>query len=128
MSAGFFNTLNNPLIDDPRIHHVRYQDLVAEPIGTLREFYDKYGVPFGAETETAMREYTANNRSDRYGKFHYSTDILNTDIEALHCTKSSRHIGNASGSISSTGNSGEPAVPPVARRPMLGDVLDRLGA
>ena len=31
-----------------------------------------------------MRDYLANNRSDRHGKFRYSTDILNTDIAALH--------------------------------------------
>jgi sulfotransferase family protein len=84
LSAGYVQRLNNPLIDDPRIHHVRYQDLVADPIGTLRAFYQKYDVPFGPETDAAMRNYTANNRSDRYGKFRYSTDILNTDIEALH--------------------------------------------
>jgi hypothetical protein len=84
LSAGYFRRLEDPLIDDPRIHHVRYQDLVADPIGTLRGFYAKYDVPFGAETEAAMRDYAANNRSDRYGKFRYSTDILNADIEALH--------------------------------------------
>ena len=74
----------NPLIDDPRIHHVRYQDLTADPIGTLRTFYGKYGIPFTDATEAAMRDYMANNRSDRHGKFRYSTDILNTDIDALH--------------------------------------------
>jgi hypothetical protein len=84
LSAGYFRRLEDPLIDDPRIHHVRYQDLVADPIGTLRTFYQRYDVPFGPETEAAMRDYAANNRSDRYGKFRYSADILNTDIEALH--------------------------------------------
>lgn len=84
MAAGFFNTLNNPVIDDPRIYHVRYRDLVTDPIATLRSFYAQYDLPFGEDTETAMRTYIANNKSDRYGKFRYSTDKLNTDIDALH--------------------------------------------
>jgi hypothetical protein len=84
VSASLLNTLNSPLIDDPRIHHVRYQDLTADPVGTLRGFYGRYGISFTAETEAAMRGYMANNRSDRHGKFRYSTDILGTDIETLH--------------------------------------------
>ncbi len=82
--AGFQSTLNNPLINDPRIHHVRYTDFVADPVGTIRGFYTKYDVPFGSETEAAMRGYLQNNKADRYGKFRYSTDIIGADIAALH--------------------------------------------
>jgi hypothetical protein len=82
--AGFNATLNNPLTKDPRIHHVRYQDFIADPVGTIRGFYEKYAVPFGADTETAMRNYLANNKADRYGKFRYSTEIIGADIAALH--------------------------------------------
>jgi hypothetical protein len=76
--------LKEPLLDDPRIHHVRYPDFVRDPVGTIRTFYEKYGIPFTAETEKAMRTYLAENRSDRYGKFVYSTDVLGEDLEALH--------------------------------------------
>jgi len=84
MSASFLGALEDPLLDDPRIHHVRYQDLVADPIGTLRSFYERYDIPFGPDTEAAMLDYCANNKSDRYGKFQYSTDALKTDVHALH--------------------------------------------
>jgi hypothetical protein len=83
-SAGLARVLNDPILDDPRIHHVRYADLVADPIGVLRGFYEKYAMPFGPDTEQAMRDYAARNKPDRYGKFRYSPEILNTDIEALH--------------------------------------------
>jgi hypothetical protein len=76
--------LKEPLLDDPRIHHVRYPDFVRDPVGTIRTFYEKYGIAFTAETEKAMRTYLADNRSDRYGKFVYSTDVLGEDLEALH--------------------------------------------
>ena len=82
--AGFNATLNNPMINDPRIHHVRYRDFIADPVGTIRGFYEYAGVPFTPEAETAMREYLRNNRGDRYGKFKYSTDVIGVDIDALH--------------------------------------------
>ena len=82
--AGFQATLNSSLVDDPRIHHVRYPDFVADPVGTIRGFYEKYSVPFGPDTEAAMRAYLQNNKADRYGKFRYSTQVIDADIDALH--------------------------------------------
>ncbi|TAL04278.1 MAG: sulfotransferase [Rhodospirillaceae bacterium] len=82
--AGYERALKDPMLSDPRIHHVRYQDFVRDPVGTLRGFYEKYNVPFGPETEAAMRDYLKNNKSDRYGKFRYSTDVIGEDIEALN--------------------------------------------
>jgi hypothetical protein len=72
------------MIADPRIHHVRYQDFVADPVKTIGGYYEKYGVPFTAETEKSMRDYLKNNKGDRYGKFKYSTDIIGQDIAKLH--------------------------------------------
>ncbi len=31
-----------------------------------------------------MRDYLANNKGDRYGKFVYSTELIGEDIDALH--------------------------------------------
>jgi hypothetical protein len=82
--VGFKSTLENPMVRDARIHHVRYPDFIGDPVGTIRGFYQKYGVPFGRETEAAMRDYLKNNKGDRYGKFKYSTDVIGEDIAALH--------------------------------------------
>lgn len=82
--AGFHAILNNPMINDPRIHHVRYQDFMADQVGTIRKFYEFAGYPWTVEAETAMRGYLANNKGDRYGKFVYSTDLIDGDINALH--------------------------------------------
>jgi hypothetical protein len=75
--------LDDPLVDDPRIDHVRYPDFAREPVATIRSIYEKRGVPFLVETETAMREWLAHNPRDRYGKFVYSTDVLPEDVESL---------------------------------------------
>ncbi|MET0897644.1 MAG: sulfotransferase [Mycobacterium sp.] len=85
--ASVANTMSNPLTDDPRIHHVRYRDFIADPVATVRGFYDFAGREFTAAADTAMRRYLAENKGDRHGKFRYSTTVL-TDIgeslDALH--------------------------------------------
>jgi hypothetical protein len=85
--AGIANTMTNPLVSDPRIHHVRYVDFVADPVGTIRRFYAFAGRALSPEGEAAMRHYLATNRGDRHGKFHYSTSLLTDigeDLDALH--------------------------------------------
>lgn len=81
------NTMTNPLIHDPRIHHVRYKDFVADPIGTIRGYYAFAGRDLTPQAEAAMRDYLANNKGDRHGKFEYSTQSLvdaGIDINALN--------------------------------------------
>ena len=41
---------------------------------------------FDDSTQAAMQLYLDNNKSDRYGKFQYSTDLIGTDITALNDT------------------------------------------
>lgn len=85
--AGVANTMTNPLVSDPRIMHVRYTDFVADPVDTVRRYYEFCGRSVTADAETAMRDYLANNRGDRHGKFHYSTKLLTDigeDLDVLH--------------------------------------------
>ena len=85
--ASIANTMTHPLVDDARILHVRYTDFIADQVGVVRRYYDFCGRNLTAEAETAMRDYLADNRGDRHGKFRYSTKLL-TDIgeelDALH--------------------------------------------
>jgi hypothetical protein len=74
--ASIANTMTNPLVDDPRIHHVRYKDFVADPIGTIRGYYQFTGRELSDAGEAAMRDYLANNKGDRHGKFEYSTKVV----------------------------------------------------
>lgn len=81
--ANFHACLTDPLVDDPRIHHVRYRDFVADPVATIGGFYDFAGVPLTTTAERRMRDYLATNRSDRYGEFRYSTDVLPVSVADL---------------------------------------------
>ncbi|WP_235892615.1 sulfotransferase family protein [Mycolicibacterium hodleri] len=85
--AGVANTMTNPLVDDPRIHHVRYTDFVADPIETIRGYYTFSERELSHAAERAMRTYLAENKGDRHGKFRYSTTLLTDigeDLDALH--------------------------------------------
>jgi hypothetical protein len=76
--------MSAPMLDDPRILHVRYTDFTADPVGTIHRFYQFSKVPWTAEAEAAMRHYLQHNRGDRYGKFTYSPDLIGVDIDELH--------------------------------------------
>ena len=81
------NTMENPLVSDPRVHHVRYSDFVADPVGTIRGYYAFTGRALTPEAEAAMRGYLATNKGDRHGKFAYSTTLLTDagfDIDELN--------------------------------------------
>jgi hypothetical protein len=85
--ASIANTMSNPLVDDPRIHHVRYADFIADPVGIIRGYYAFAGRTLTPHAAAAMRVYLATNKGDRHGKFRYSTQLLTdigADIEALH--------------------------------------------
>ncbi|OBB35332.1 sulfotransferase [Mycobacterium sp. 852002-51961_SCH5331710] len=81
------NTMTHPLVDDPRILHVRYADFIADQVGTVRRYYEFRGRELTTEAEAAMRQYLADNPGDRHGKFRYSTTLLTDigeDLDALH--------------------------------------------
>ncbi len=82
--AGVRDTMTNPLVDDPRIFHVRYPDFVGDPVATIRRFYDFCGIDMTPAAEGAMRDYLASNRGDRYGKFHYRAEDIGVDISQLN--------------------------------------------
>jgi hypothetical protein len=85
--AGVANTMSNPMVDDPRILHVRYTDFVADQVDTVRRYYAFGGRDLTPQAERAMRSYLADNRGDRHGKFRYSTQLLvdiGEDLAALH--------------------------------------------
>ncbi|BBY16787.1 sulfotransferase family protein [Mycolicibacterium litorale] len=85
--ASIANTMSHPLVGDPRVHHVRYTDFIADQVGTVRSFYASCGRELSGAAESAMRRYLADNRGDRYGKFRYSTSLLTDigeDIDALN--------------------------------------------
>jgi hypothetical protein len=68
--------LANPLIDDPRIIHLRFRDLSKDPIDIIRGVYDRAGFEYSGAYEQRMRAWLADpaNRPDRYGRYPYGLE------------------------------------------------------
>lgn len=66
--------LDDPLVNDPRIVHVGFEDLVHDPVATIKSAYGHWGLPVASEFEANMRGWLADpsNRPDRYGRYNYS--------------------------------------------------------
>lgn len=62
-----------------QILDVRYCDLVADPVATLREISEWLGSPFGAAEEARLREWAARRPKDRHGAHDY--DFSDTGLE-----------------------------------------------
>jgi hypothetical protein len=65
------------IVDDPRIVHVHFDDIAADPVGIVRKAYSQWELPYSASFEDAMRSWLQDpaNRSDRYGRYDYSCSV-----------------------------------------------------
>ena len=110
--ASIANTMSNPMIDDPRILHVRYTDFIADQVATVRRYY-----AFGG------RELT-RGRSRRCGPTWPTTAATGTASSATppscsstsartstHCMRNSGRSASDSASRSKTEGSGDPRAP-----------------
>jgi hypothetical protein len=78
MKAAFDNLMTSTLIDDPRIMHIRFRDLAADPIGIVRSVYQRRGLEMSQGFEDCLQSWldTPENHSDRYGRYPYSYEAL----------------------------------------------------
>jgi hypothetical protein len=85
LKAGMEHFMAQPTIDDPRVHHIRFRDFVADPTAVLAPIYEKSGVTFTREYERRIRERVNDPawRADRHGKFEYSLDKFGLDRNRL---------------------------------------------
>ncbi|HEY6870703.1 MAG TPA: sulfotransferase, partial [Novosphingobium sp.] len=74
----------DPVLDDPRISHVRFADFVREPVAAMRACYGHWGFEFTAAAEAGMRAWLADaqNSSDRYGRGNYAFEPFGVDWQA----------------------------------------------
>ncbi|MDB5425485.1 MAG: hypothetical protein JWQ29_2901 [Phenylobacterium sp.] len=85
IKAGFDNLLKDPMIDDPRISHVRFADMVKDPVSVIRSVYETQGLTFTAGYEAKLRDRLADpaHRADRHGKFTHPNSEFGLDTEEL---------------------------------------------
>lgn len=76
IKAGYDAILDSPVIEDPRLHHMRFVDLAEDPVGSLRRFYDRYQIAFVPEFESSITSWLSDPAHDahRHGRFRYSVE------------------------------------------------------
>jgi Sulfotransferase family len=68
--------LADPLIDDPRIVHLKFKDVAEDPVATIQRIYRQWNLSCTPEFERRMRVWLDDpaHRSDRYGRYPYSLE------------------------------------------------------
>jgi hypothetical protein len=78
MKAYLDRLMGNAMIDDPRIMHIPFHELSADPVGTVKKIHAKRGGSVSPAYEARMRSWLADpdNKVDRYGRYPYSYEPL----------------------------------------------------
>lgn len=81
MKAAVDRMLSGALVDDPRVMHVPFRQLTADPLGVVRAIYERRGTELTTQTQTNIQAWLADpeNGADRYGSYPYSCETLGLD-------------------------------------------------
>ena len=85
LKAGTEHFLASDTTFDPRVHHIRFPDLISDPVKVIGDIYDKSGVAFTSDYERKLADWQndPNKQANRYGKFTYSADKFGLSREGL---------------------------------------------
>lgn len=77
--------LRDPLIDDPRIIHLRFEDVAKDPVAVIRSIYRQAGLEYAAGFERCMHAWLDSpaNKPDRYGRYPYSLEPFGLTAAAV---------------------------------------------
>ena len=54
-----------------RVLDLRFKDIIADPVATVRQVYDHAAMDFNAQTEQAVRGWWQANPADKHGQHRY---------------------------------------------------------
>jgi hypothetical protein len=61
---------------------IRFDEFMADDLGTIRRIYELAGQPMDERAEAALAEYGATHERDRFGKVIYDVDQIGIDVPA----------------------------------------------
>ncbi|MBG6120038.1 MULTISPECIES: sulfotransferase [unclassified Sphingobium] len=72
-AAGLERAIASPMVDDPRVLHVSFKELSADPAALVAKAYQAWDMPVRPAFQEAMQGWLADpgNRADRYGRHSY---------------------------------------------------------
>jgi hypothetical protein len=82
-------------VPDDHIFDVRYRELVADPIGTIRRVYANFGIPFGPAFEDRLRARLAARPREARGAHEYRFEDTGLDLatERARLARYQEHYG-----------------------------------
>jgi hypothetical protein len=66
-----------------RVVDVRYEDTVADPIGTTRRIYEHFGLELTPVAEQGVHDYLAANPRDKHGAHRYTLEEFGLDRDEV---------------------------------------------
>ena len=85
MAVGPNRTMKVRETADPaRFFDVRYENLIADPIGTVREVCGHFGYDFSPSHEGRARRYLADNPQHKHGVHRYSLSDFGLDADTVN--------------------------------------------
>lgn len=61
-------------VSSEQVIHIRYRDLVKNPIETVRDIYRHFGLDFTEELESRLCDFVAGRPQNKYGRHVYSVE------------------------------------------------------
>ena len=59
-------------VSPDRVVDVQFRAFMADPFATIHEIYDRLGLELGAPAEQRMRDFLADNTTEKHGGHHYT--------------------------------------------------------
>lgn len=67
-----------------QFYDLDYQDLVSDPVGTVRRIYDYFDYSLSPELENNLKAWIANHPQHKYGAHHYTLEQFGLDAEIVN--------------------------------------------
>lgn len=71
------------VVPDDRIADSHFLDLMRDPVGTVRSIYDRFGLPWPAGHDAAIRGYLEAKPKGKFGEHRYTFEEFGLDEDAV---------------------------------------------
>jgi hypothetical protein len=85
---------SNPAIINALLN-VQYEQLVADPMKTVKDIYAHFGVPWSVEYEECLKSFLSNHPKDKHGAHHYTPEQFGQSADELN-----KHFASVSDDVS----------------------------
>lgn len=70
-------------IPNLKVIDIYYQDLVKDPVGSIRQLYEEINRPWNATIAQSIQQATVRNKKNKYGKHHYHMSDFGLSVSKI---------------------------------------------